>query len=99
MGAYGWTEERVRELVETVAGSFVVHEKEDEIIKGLIGACDYFLDRYIKNLHCKRDIDSVISMLAHILYEVAKLKALREGGGENVRERNTRHLVADRYNV
>jgi len=63
--------------METVADSVVVDEKEDEIIKGLIGACDYFLNRYIKNLHCKRDIDSVISMLAHILYEVAKLKALR----------------------
>ena len=78
MGTYGWTEERVRELVETVADSVVVHEKEDEIIKGLIGACDYFLNYHIKNLHCKRDFDSVISMLAHILYEVARLKALRE---------------------
>ena len=31
--------------METVADSVVVDEKEDEIIKGLIGACDYFLNR------------------------------------------------------
>ena len=77
MGTYGWTEERVKGIVETVASTVVVKEDEDEIIKGLIGTCDYFLNYYIKNLHCKRDIDSVISMLAHILYEVARLKALR----------------------
>jgi len=69
--------ERVKELVETVADSVVVDEKEDEIIKDLIAACDYFLNYHIKNLGRKRDIDSVISMLAHILYEVAKIKALR----------------------
>jgi len=78
MGTYDWMEKKVRELVETAMESVVVREEEeDEILEDIIATCEDYLAYHINRTGNKCDIDFIIAMAAHILYQAACLKALR----------------------
>ena len=73
-----WMEKKARELVETAMDAVVVHEEEeDEILEDIIVTCEDYLAYHIKKTGNKCDIDFIIAMAAHILYQAACLKALR----------------------